>query len=311
MVAVTAVLAYGVMNREWVVDYFRGQTYQPSSEMAKIRDSLNLTDRGTFLFNASQPALSERSEFNARCRDGQTEIAVLGCYTGGYIYVYNIVDDELSGIRELTTAHELLHAVFSRMSEEDKNNLRPLLDKVYWDNQPALEGDLNTYTENERFEELYVRAGTEIANLPEELEKHYSEIFKNQDAVVAYYNKYNSTFRQLETEMSALKNEMNAIGATIDAKTAEYESRADQLDASIVSFNSCADVAGCFKSEEEFYADRNALLAEQQSLLLLYDEINSLINQYNVKVNQYNADVTHGEELNTKINSSIKPQEVK
>ena len=97
------------LNREWIYDFYRGITYQPSDEMAKIRSDLDLTDKGEFLFNAAQPELDGAAEFNSYCREGgESEIAVLGCYTNGNIYVYNIADERLNGIRELTSAHAIV-----------------------------------------------------------------------------------------------------------------------------------------------------------------------------------------------------------
>ena len=311
MLLVVAVLALvTILNRERIYDFYRGQTYQPSSEMVRIRADLNLTDKGTFLFNAAQPELNEAAEFNSYCRNGESEIAVLGCYRSGNIYVYNITDNNLNGIRELTTAHELLHANWARMSEAEKVKLTEPLTRVFEANQEMLEEEINSYDISEKQEELYVRAGTEVANLPEVLEKHYAEIFKDQDAVVAYYDSYIEVFRALKAEMDSLKVELNEINETIEQKMAEYERRVSQLSADIVSFNSCAEVAGCFKAEEEFNLRRESLIDEQEALEVMYNEINELIDAYNAKVEIYNADVSQSERLNTIINSSSKPQEV-
>lgn len=306
------VVGVGVyLNREWLYDYYRGMTYQPSSEMARIRNDLQLTERGEFLFNASQPVLSEAVEFNQYCRDGVSEIAVLGCYTDRSIYIYNIVDADLDGIRELTTAHELLHANWARMSEDEQRALTTVLTQTFEANQDLLTDELENYNVSERQEELYVRAGTEVANLPTELERHYAEFFKDQDAVVRYYNAYIGVFKNLQAEMDNLQAEMEGLRRGIDDKTAEYERRIKQLDADIMSFNSCARVMGCFETEEEFNVRRGALLSEQTALEGLYDEINNSITSYNEKVELYNADVAYGERLNTIINSTARPQEIK
>ena len=297
-------------NREWIYDHYRGMTYQPSSEMAKIRDGLGLAERGEFLFNASQPALEEKEEFNDICQAQMTETAILGCYTLGNIYVYNIVDEELKGIRELTTAHELLHAVWARMDENERKALEPVLQQAFDANKDVLGEELAIYDASERQEELYVRAGTEIKKLPDALEKHFAEIFANQDRIVDYYNSYITVFRELEAEMDALKSEMEGIEPELNAKMNEYETRMAQLNARIESFNNCASIAGCFESESEFYSERAVLIAEEQSLDALYAEISNLINIYNAKVEQYNADVVRGETLNQKINSTAKPQEI-
>lgn len=312
MVALVGVMAVAVANREWVYDYVRGVSYRPSDEMARIRDDLKLTGEGEFLFNATRPQLEGKETFNNVCRSVvDVEVAVLGCYTGGNIYIYNIVSDELDGIRELTTAHELLHAVWARMSDDEKASLKSLLDKVYRENLDILESEIKTYDESEKLEELYVRAGTEVANLPDALEKHYAEIFEDQDLIVGFYNSYIAVFREIEAEMDELKAEMDAIAAEIDVKKSEYERRAGQLDADVVSFNACAAVAGCFESESAFYVRRNALVVEQESLSVLYAEISDLVAEYNARVEKYNADVTRSEQLNRMMNSSVRTEEIK
>ena len=174
-------------------------------------------------------------------------------------------------------------------------------------NQDFLGDEINQYDTSEKQEELYVRAGTEVANLPEVLEKHYAELFKDQDKIVSYYNKYINVFRSLEKEMDDLKAEMDAINTEIDAKTSEYSQRVEQLNIDIASFNNCAETAGCFATNAEFYSRRVVLLTEQQALENMYTEISGLIDSYNAKVEIYNADVLKSENLNTIINSAAKP----
>ena len=296
--------------RQWIYDFARGLAYKPSAEMVTIRDSLDLTDRGKFLFNAAWPKLSERDEFNSKCRINGEEIAILGCYTEGNIYIFDITNEKLKGIRELTTAHELLHVNFARMSDVEKAELKTTLDIVYNENKGILEDDLDAYEEVERFEELYVRAGTEVKTLPKDLEKHYAELFKDQDKIVAYYESYISVFRAIEAELDTLTEEMANISTEIDTKTAEYESRIANLNTEIVSFNSCAQTPGCFANQWDFNAKRSTLVAEQEALDALYDEINNMVDEYNARVEKYNNDVIESEKLNSIINSNAKPQEI-
>lgn len=308
-----ALIGIGVFvfwNREWIYDYYKGVSYQPSSEMERIRGDLGLTEQGEFRFNAAQPKLSEREEFNAVCRGSDTEIAVLGCYTNGEIYVYNITDEQLAGIRELTTAHELLHAVWARMSDVEKSALEGALAQVLEENRGFLAEELDAYEESERQEELYVRAGTEVKALPEQLEVHYGAIFKDQDKVVEFYDSYIGVFRRLEEELDALALKMEGLSGDIEQRTSKYETAVAQLNADIVSFNSCAKVVGCFASEEEFYVERAELISRQDGLEAEYNEISGLIDEYNVMVEQYNADVLRSEKLNNIINSAARPAEL-
>ena len=305
LIAVAGVMIWGALNRQWVYDFWRGLDYEPTGEMARIRDDLKLTERGKFLFKAARASLSSRTEFNEKCRTAlNEEVAVLGCYTNDDIYVYNIETAELDGIRELTTAHELLHVVWARMSEAERVELADELKEVYRQNQEVLQEEIGNYAESERQEELFVRAGTEVADLPAELERVYGEIFTEQDAVVAFYDKYIAVFRAMEAEMETLEAEMKEIQSAIETMTAEYEAKVAELNVRIESFNACAGRAGCFTSQSEFNAKRNALVAEREALEVVRVKIGELVNEYNERVEKYNADVTRTEELNQAINSA-------
>lgn len=310
MVLMVIVAVIVVLNRAWIYDWVRGVSYRPSGEMAAIRDELQLTGAGEFLFNAAQPELNAAEEFNENCRNDESEIAVLGCYTAGNIYVYNIDAAELKGIRELTAAHELLHAKWARMSNDEKVALVEPLTRTFDANQ-FLADEINSYDVSEKQEELYVRAGTEVKDLPAALEKHYAEIFGNQDAVVDFYNSYITVFREIKAQMEELTNEMETLRAEIDGKTANYEAELAALEVDIANFNSCAETAGCFNSEWEFHVKRNILVARENNLNALNNEINNLIDIYNVKVNEYNANAMESRKLQNMINSKAEDIEIK
>lgn len=309
-VLVTVFAVIVIINRITVRDFLRGLAYQPTVEVAVIRDKLQLTDWGEFVFNASQPELNERDDFNRNCYSMNEETAVLGCYTNENIYVYNIKEQKLDGIRELTAAHELLHAIYARLSQDEKASLEPILRQVYQENIDILDKDVKQYLQGEQLEEIYVRAGTEVKKLPETLEAHYAKVFSDQDAVVSFYEKYISVFRELETKLDNLEKEMAEIKATMDEKTASYENRAAEFSARVNEFNDCANIAGCFDSAWEFYMQRNQLVMEQESLTVLYDEISDLLDRYNTKVNEYNENVIKSNRLNQIINSNQKVEAI-
>lgn len=309
-VLVMATVVAVVVNFTTIRDFFVGMRYRPSGEMERIRTALDLTDSGYRIFNAAMPELLERNEFNQICRESANESAVLGCYRDDLVYVYNVVDEELPGVRELATAHELLHAVYARMSEAQKTDLVEPLTRVFDANQELLESEINLYDISERQEELYVRAGTEVKNLPSELEEHFAGIFKNQDAVVDFYEGYISVFREIEKKLKNLLAQTEALSAEITAKTSEYETRAATLNAQVQEFNACAGTLDCFASTTAFNNRRRELVAEQTALETLYNEINSKISQYNALVVEYNDNLLHGQILNQAINSSAKVESV-
>ena len=294
------------LNFRVIADVFIGMGYRPSVEMVSIRESLGLTGTGARIFNASLPVLQEKQEFNANCREVENESAILGCYRDDRIFVYNIVDEELPGIRELTAAHELLHAAYDRMSDADKAKWRDELVLVYEKNQGVLGEEIDLYSDNEKMEELYVRAGTEVADLPAGLEKHFADIFEDQDRIVGYYNSYIRVFREIEEKLDSLYGEINDLNGAIEGKVAEYEGGVESLNGKISEFNDCAATPDCFASVYLFNIRRAELLAEQEDLQGIYDEISEMIARYNEMVEEYNEYALHGRTLNMVINSSEK-----
>ena len=60
--------------------------------------------------------------------------------------------------------------------------------------------------------------------------------------------------------MAKLTSEMEDLMNEINVKTEEYESQYDQIEADIISFNSCAEIEGCFKSDSAFYEKRKTVV---------------------------------------------------
>lgn len=299
-------VAFLVVNFGVIRDIFVGLSYRPSSEMSEIREKLDLTGKGWRIFNASLPELEEREEFNQICRGEESENAVLGCYRDDRVYVYNVLSEELDGIREVTAAHELLHAVYDRMSAEERRELSPVLNEIYKKNQEILGEEIELYDDVDREEELFVRIGTEIATLPNELEKRYSEIFKDQDKIVGFYDGYITVFREIERKLKELLARVQELEVDIEGKTEQYEAEVGVLNRDIEEFNACASTPDCFTSRWAFNNKRNSLVARQGTLTALYNEINGMISEYNNLAAEYNENLLHGQALNKAINSAEK-----
>ncbi len=292
------------INYNFFIDLIKGLGYEPSAEMQSIRSSLHLTSDGERIFNAVRPTLSSRDEFNVTCQSHDEAVSVLGCYTGDHIYVYNIEDSQLAGVRESTSAHELLHAVWGRLSNSEKEKLIPYLEKTYQDNADILKETIESYDESERTDELYVRAGTQVAKLPEELETHYAKFFADQDLIVSFYDSYIAPFNKLNEEIETLKEDLNKLETEISTRSGNLEARLRVLESNIDEFNNCAKTPGCFASQWAFDSRRSELVAEQAAINIENDEINLLINAYNAKVDAYNNNILRSSELRNSMNSN-------
>lgn len=301
-VLLVALLIFLLINHTAVIDTFKGIGYNPTPDALAIKTSLNLTADGERIWNAAHPILASRDDFNESCESHDEAISVLGCYTGDRIYVYNVTDDELAGIRESTSAHEFLHAVWARLTGLEKSELVPLLESVY-QSHSELKETIESYPEEERIGELYVRLATQIADLPEALETHYAKYFKDQDAVAAFYESYITPFNDLIAEIEKLKSELKSLEAQISAESAALDTRLAAFDAAVTEFNTCAETAGCFNSWT-FSSRRAELVTEQQALNLLNDQLNALINSYNAKAEAYNSSIARSSDLQNLINSN-------
>lgn len=300
------------INRTYISDVFSSIFSKLSPEIVAVEERIGLTNYGRLVFSATNTNLEDRDSFNERCKSHNQDISVLGCYTNGHIYIYNIDNEDLNGIIESTAAHELLHAMWSRMENGEKNRISKLLLEVYNDDKyhSLLAEDLENYGELERIDELHSRIGTEIADLPEELEKHYAKYFVNQDLIVDFYNSYIEPFRELAREIEKLSAELEKLDSEIEEKSKKYYENAHQLAAEIEEFNNCA-TSGCFTTNGLFLSRRNVLQSAQNALNDEFNEVNELVEKYNELVTEYNENVIRGDILEKAINSNSEIEEIK
>lgn len=300
-------------NRINIADWISGLSYTPTAEISALEDTIGLTDSSRRILHATHPSLESREAFNTLCDSHDRSVSVLGCYTNNKIYLYDITDEELSGVKESTMAHELLHAVWDRMSDGEKSSLSEKLTEVYDNEQyrSLLEEDLELYDEDKRMDELHSRIGTEIVELPEELEAHYAKYFKDQDTLVRYFNQYVTPFRDLSQKIKSIASRLTELDATIQDQSKVYYELADNLSADITKFNDCANQSGCFSSSTAFQGARNELVSRKDSIEQSFAQVNALIKEYNSLVEEYNESVFRGKNLETIINSNATVETIK
>lgn len=309
-VALAVIAGFVILNFGSLKDQLLAATYQEPAEISQIENALQLTDNGTKIFRASQPALENQAEFNEHCDSHNAEVSVLGCYTNSRIYLYRAEQSELKGVQEATAAHELLHAVWARMSGDEKNEIGAELTNYYQQHQDQFGKEMSLYDETQRLDELHSRVGTEATNLPTKLKDHYAQYFQDQEHVTSFYKTYNAQFKALKNQADQLLAEIQNLETEINKQTTEYNTRTAELQVKITEFNTCAQTADCFKSQAVFNARRQELLAEQQALEQLYNQINQETAVYNEKVTAYNNNVFHTKTLQNSINSNSQPPKV-
>ncbi len=300
-----------VGNAQYISDSVVATQYQPSGEMRRIIADLKLTDEGQRFAAIGRPELSDQSTFNKYCRQHKEQSIVLGCYISPYqIYVYNITDPQLDGIREVTTAHEMLHVAYDRLSAEERQRLGILLEQAL----PAVQAqdatlaarlELYEKTEpGERQNELHSILGTEAADLPSELEEYYARYFKDRRVVTGFAANYSSVFIQLKSQQDTAVAELESLAQTIEQQTAQYNEASQALNQDIQAFNARAASSDGFSSNEEFTAEKNLLIARRDILEQDRQRINDNIARYNEKRNELQSLNVQVDELNAKLDST-------
>ena len=306
-----ALAAVLVFNRQGIIDQLAVWQYQPSPEIAAMSDRTTMSNRGEFLFYASHPSIEGTQAFNDKCARVEQSSAILGCYNGRNIYIYDVKNSKLDGIREVTAAHEMLHAAYMRMDESERSKVDALVEAEYAKlsgNQEFAERmAFYARTEpGERDNELHSIIGTEVASISPELEQHYKQYFSDRAKVVALHTQYASVFYELQARGKELSAELDALADTIEAASGAYNQATAQLNNDIASFNARAS-GGSFSSQAQFNSERAALVARVESLEAQRAAINANRARYNDLREELLAIASESEALNRSIDSSLAP----
>lgn len=297
------------LNRQYISDQITVWQFQPTSEITGLVDRAGMNDSGKFIYLASKPELNSPTDFNVACDRIENTTSILGCFSDRKIYLYNVTDPQLDGIREVTAVHETLHAVYLRLSATEKDRVNVLLENEYakLENNEDFKSLMEFYDRTEpgqRDNELHSIIGTEVSNIGHELESYYSKYFTDRSKVVALDDKYSSVFNDLSTRASDLATRLNALGITISSNTEKYNSDARMLNSDISSFNIRAD-NGSFSSQHSFDLERSALTSRVSALEKLRTTLTTDISEYEAKLSEYNSISSQTKKLYDSIDSTL------
>lgn len=297
-------------NRQYVVDQVTVWQYQPTAEIHQFADRTTMTDSGRFYLYASTPSLEKSQDFNQKCDRKEATAAVLGCYASGKIFIYDVTDEQLDGIREVTTAHETLHAVYQRMDAAEKARINGLLEAEYakLQNNPELVERMAFYQRTqpgEQNNELHSILATEFPNLSPELEDYFSKYFENRQAVVDLHTKYAQVFNSLKAESESLADRLKTLASEIQADSSSYNQTVSRLNDDIESFNSRASSGSMTRAQ--FDTQRQALSTRLSRLDTQRTSIDASIRSYETLRQQYNELADTSQKLYDSIDSTLAP----
>jgi hypothetical protein len=283
-IVLVAIPVVGWLQRDKLFDTWRLRNYTPTSEVVHLADVTTMTPGARNLFYVYHPQLDDKTSFSNNCGNEEQTI-VLGCYIlHKGIYLYNVPDNRLNGVEEVTAAHEMLHAQYDRLSSSDKK-------KVDAWTAEALKGitdeRLLQTVENYRKKdpsvvpnELHSILGTEVRSLPPDLENYYKRYFADRSKVVDFADAYKGEFTSREQQV-----------ASIDKQLATVKSQIDSLNASLET------------QQVNLKNQYNALQQQKKSGQI--EAYNQAVPAYNLAVQQYNADVNKQRSLVTQYNNLV------
>lgn len=308
MIVAVAGTVWTVLHWQWVMDSWRVRQFQPSSAVALLAERAGLSDEGRFYFYVGHPQLEAADQFNAECRRREKGSPILGCYKAqdDTIHIYNVTAPELDGIREVTAAHEMLHAAYARLSSVERAKLGVLLDAAFERvKTPELEQRMQYYDRAQpgsRQNELHSILGTETSDVGPDLEAHYRRFFRDRAKVVALHHRYEQTFRTLQDEASSLQATLAERRSAIDTGKASFDHDMSELNKRIAQFNDRA-ARGDFASREHFHAERTALAAQGQRLEARRAALLEQVTMYNRDVERLRVIGEHADRLTQQLDS--------
>jgi hypothetical protein len=282
-----ALAGLALANRQSIYDWWRLRGYQPPAAIQQLAAQDTMTPYTRHLFYLNKPRLvSSVASFRQYCPENKDTI-VLGCYHPGQngIYIYQVKDPALSGVVQVTAAHEVLHATYARLSSKDRQRVDGLLNNYYrtgLTNQ-RVKDEIKLYQKTEPHsvtDEMNSTFGTEIADLPTALETYYRQYFSNRAAIVAYEQQYDAVFTGRQAVIASDDQQLAAMKQQIDSREAALQAKQSQLSTT--------------------QSHLNSLLASGQT-----ETYNAQIPAYNIQIDDYNNGVTSLKALISQYNQLV------
>ena len=299
-----AVAAVAIFQRQAITDWWKLRNYTPSSAVAQLAQDSTMTNTGKRIFYLNNPKIQEKATFYNSCKFGENTI-VLGCYTkNDGIFVLKVDDPRLSGVEQVTAAHEMLHAAYDRLSSKEKVEIDSQLNAFYNTLQDAeVRSKIELYRKNGAniTNELHSILGTEVETLSPALNTYYAKYFTNRSKVVAYTKQYENEFIsrknkvvELDAQLTAIEQKVLANNAELNAQQQSINAESDRLDALLRSGQIDAYNAAVPAYNRRIPAF-NALVSQTEGLVAQYKQV----------LEERNKIAVEAQELNKALNSSI------
>lgn len=297
------------VERQQVADWFRLRNYTAPSDIAKLATDDTMTDLARHYFYINHPVLEGKQSFNEHCSDKSEETAVLGCYHGNRqgIYLYAVTDERLNGVRQVTAAHEMLHQAYDRLSTKDRNHVDQLTMNYY--STQLQDETIKTKIDNYKKQgadianEMHSIFGTEVANLPKELEDYYKQYFTDRQKIVTFAQSYQAEFTRRKEQVEAYDGQLAGLKARIDNNKGDLNAELKELNSKEKQISQ--DAAD--HNQAQYDADVQSYNALVEAYNRKLADTHSLIEQYNRIVAERNDIAVQEQQLQEALDSRLTP----
>lgn len=267
--------------RQDVIDWWKLRDYEPSPAIARLTTDSSFSDKARRLFYVHDPELLDKAAFVGKCLQTE-ETIVLGCYlTNTKIYIFDVNDERLEGVEEVTAAHEMLHAAYERLDSTERERIDTLTKQVYEaSTDERLKATIESYRKRDESvvaTELHSIIGTEVRELPVALEEYYSQYFLRRLAIVELAEAYASEFATREKQIIEYDAQLKALEATINGTEADLLQLEVALDTEKAQLESLRATPEAYNAQVPTYNEKvrvyNTRLQELRDKIAEYNEI--------------------------------------
>jgi hypothetical protein len=260
------------VERQNIADWWKLRDYTAPAAIASLAGDTTMTDYSKRMFYVNHPTLEDKQAFNEHCSDKSEDTAVLGCYHGNRqgIYLYAVTDERLSGVRQVTAAHEMLHQAYDRLSGDEKKRVDGLLEDFYKNGltNEGVKSKLDSYRSQgaDVENEMHSIFATEVRTLTPQLEEYYKKYFTDRVKIVGYSESYQAEFTRRKDQVAAYDGQLAALKEQINSNKSDLKSKLETLNSKEKEINQ--DVSD--HNQPEYQAD---------------------VGQYNQMVEDYNSEL--------------------
>lgn len=269
-----------------IPDWIRLRGYEPPASVTSLVEDTTMTDDARHLFLINRPVIDDKTSFAKACPQADEQTIVIGCYIGGQrgIHILLVEDDRLFGIEQVTAAHEMLHAAYERLDDKERTRVDQIL-QDYRENglkderiKSVLKG-YETTEPGQQHNEMHSIFGTEVVDLPDELERYYEKYFIDRDKVVGYAVRYQDAFLSRQESVKNYDARLASISDRIKSNTASLEAQDRQITASrqqLEAYRRSGDIDSYNANVEPFNVrvnGYNQLLGDTRKLIDTYNDL--------------------------------------